>query len=168
MGGTRKSLKKWVKSLPKSKMAFPGRFDERLRYLMWRLYAPAHPFLRGALAFAGVEVYPGRGRYLIGRIAPEHSLADFVNHLIGLGFGNHYVAWRHEGELLGLRLVKDFKYQYHLRIFEDGEVRGHYEYTPECYPVKHARQKDMERRREDFLEFLQGWIVPQHEEALAR
>ncbi|HUY62317.1 MAG TPA: hypothetical protein VMV50_00795 [Candidatus Paceibacterota bacterium] len=141
-------------------MEFPAVFDQQVRYLMWRLYAPAHPFLRGILSLAGVAVYPGRGDYLLGTLAPGRSLVEFVDYLILCGFGNHFMAWRYEGELVGLRLVENFKYQYHLRIFEDGEVRGHYEYTPECYPVKHVRQVDMEHRRDEFLALLDGWVIP--------
>ena len=163
MGRKRKNVKKWIRSLPRSKMAFPAAFDERMKYLMCRLYAPAHPLLRGLLSSVGVAVYPGRGNYLLGKLAPGRSITDFVDYLVAQGFGNHFMAWRYEGELVGLRLVENFTYQYHLRLFEDGEVRGHYEYTPECSPVKHVRQVDMEHRRDEFRVLFKDWVVPHRE-----
>jgi hypothetical protein len=57
-------------------------------------------------------------------------------------------------------LVEDFDWQYHLRIFHDREVRGHYEYTPESYPLRHLKKVNMQHRREEFLHILGGWIVP--------
>jgi hypothetical protein len=53
----------------------------------------------------------------------------------------------------------DFKHQYHLRVFKDGEVRGHYEYTPECHPIWHLQKVGQEPRREELLGFLGDWIV---------
>jgi len=85
---------------------------------------------------------------------------DFVEYLGTQGFFNHFIAWRDSGEIVSVRRPVSFEWQYHLRIFADGEVRGHYEYTPESHPVWHMREVGQEERREEFLEFLGDWIVP--------
>ena len=83
-----------------------------------------------------------------------------MSHCILKGYGNHFVAWREKGEVVSLRYTTDFAYQYHLRVFEDGEVRGHFEYTPECYPISHMKMVGLEDRRHIFFEHLEDKIVP--------
>ena len=160
MGGKRKLIKKWVRSLPRSKMVFPKTLDERARYLVWKICAPIHPYLRDLFLLTGLMKHEGRQNYLLGRLTPEHSVEKLVDHLIENGYGNHFLAWKDDDEILGLRSVVSFQHQYHLRIFEDGEVRGHFEYTPECHPFKHLRKIGQEARREEFMTLLNGWVTP--------
>ena len=67
----------------------------------------------------------GRQNYLLGKLAPGESIESFVEFLLDKGFGNHFVAFDDEGQVASLRYTPDFKHQYHVRIFKDGEVRGH-------------------------------------------
>lgn len=90
----------------------------------------------------------------MGTIAPHESITSVIEYLIEHGYANHFVAWKDEGEVVSLRYVENFKYQYHVRIFEDGEVRAHYEYTPECHPVHHYNAVGFEDRRDEFLSLL--------------
>lgn len=159
------SSDQWIKTLPASSMVFPDELGDRFKYAIWRLYTPFHPLVRDtsvALGIVGHERnYPGgRQPYVLGHLAPGVSIQDFVAYMITQGFGNHFIAWKDRGQVVSLRLVKDFKYQYHLRVFDDGEVRGHYEYTPECHPVLHMRDERMEERREEFLKILGDRIIP--------
>jgi hypothetical protein len=147
-------------------MVYPDSFGDRLKYFFWRLYTPLHPLVRDSLLVVGIgsqsDTYPGgRQPYLLGTLAPGISVQDFVSSMLAQGFGNHFIAWKDRGQIVSLRYMDDFKYQYHLRVFEDGEVRGHYEYTPECHPVLHMKMVGVpfEPRREEFMRFIGDRIV---------
>jgi hypothetical protein len=154
----------WVHELPASGMVYPQSWTDRFKYVIWRLYTPMHPAVRDFFGAIGLinhtEKYPrGRQPYILGHIAPGQTLQEFVTHVVGKGFGNHFVAFEDRGQVVSLRRVTEFAYQYHLRVFEDGEVRGHYEYTPECHPFLHMKEGTMEPRREEFLAILGDKIV---------
>ncbi len=143
-----------------SELPYPENALWRAKYVFWRAIYPVYPNIRDTLLALGLIKHEGRQFDRLGRIAPNKELGDFLAHLGCLGFGNHFIAWVDEGELIGLRRLEGFRYQYHLRIFKDGEVRGHYEFTPECHPIRHLKERGMEPRREEFLDFLGDWIVP--------
>src|SRR3989344_1170456 len=75
------------------------------------------------------------------------------------GFGNHFVAWGDTGQVLSWRKLSDFNHQYHLRVFSDGEIRGHFEYTPEGHPVAHFDEKGEAFHRGEFLKFLGDFVT---------
>ena len=159
----RNAQKLWSKDLPKSKMVRPRRLSHRLKYMFWKGFTPIHPYMRDAALRLGIIHHePGRQNFPVGRVAPHVSVEEVVEHLIEKGFGNHFVAWRDDDELVSLRHTDDFEYQYHLRIYEDGEIRGHFEYTPECYPILHIKEIGMEDRREHFLSILEGKVVAEN------
>jgi hypothetical protein len=56
--------------------------------------------------------------------------------------------------------VRDFRHQYHIRVFEDGEIRGHFEYTPECYPILHMKAVNQVDCRTEFMKVIGDRIVP--------
>lgn len=70
-----------------------------------------------------------------------------------------FIAWVDKDEAISTRKLDGFDFQYHLRVFKDGEVRGHYEKTPERHPIDHFLDRGMEPRRKEFLEILGDWIV---------
>ncbi len=148
------SLKAWIKSLPSSRPVFPESFFDRCKYVFWRAYTPYNSFFRDATLWLGIMKHSGRQDFLLGKIAPGQTIQKFVSSLVNQGFANHFFAWEDDGQIVNLRYVKDFAYQYHIRLFDDGEVRGHYEYTPECHPIQHLKEVGMEARRGDFLKFL--------------
>ncbi|OHA27068.1 MAG: hypothetical protein A3C06_01040 [Candidatus Taylorbacteria bacterium RIFCSPHIGHO2_02_FULL_46_13] len=152
--------KKWFSSLPASRMAYPDTLANRLKYAFWRFYTPCHPYVRDAVISLGIVRHVGRQNFILGTVAPHLTLKEFTSFLISQGYGNHFVAWEDEGEIVSLRYVKDFTHQYHLRVFKDREVRAHYEYTPECYPILHLKEKHFEPRSEEFLMLLGDTIVP--------
>lgn len=159
-------LKKWLRGVPVSKMAYPETPLEKLKYFLWRILGPIHPYVRNVLGYLGyMRKYDkfrpdGRQRFVIGRLAPGVTPQILGEYLIGQGYGNHFVALKDEGELYGLRYSPDFRHQYHIRVFNDGEVRGHYEYTTECHPFLHDREIGFEDRRADFLKLLGDRIIP--------
>lgn len=156
--------RRWIKELPRSKIMYPHRPTQRAKYALWRIMTPITPVVRNAAERVGfrkryVRHPQGRQNFLLGHIAPGISHRDIVEHLIGQGYGNHFLAWRDDGQVISLRLLENFVYQYHLRIFADGEVRGHYEFTPECYPLRHLRAVGQIDRREVFYRHLGNKIV---------
>jgi len=101
----------------------------------------------------------GRQRFHIGWLAPGKTLEELKIHLHSKwGFGNHFVAWPDEGQVLSWRKLLDFQDQYHLRVFEDGEIRGHFEYTPEAHPIEHFEERGEDFHREEFLKFLGEFV----------
>ncbi len=134
----------------------------RVRVVFWKLISVLFPVVRDTLLFLGIIWHtPGRQRFALGFITPGKTPEELAAYLQAHGFDNHFIAWVDEGELYSVRkIASDPRYQYHLRIFKDGEVRGHYEFTPEAHPIFHFTERDVEERREDFLAFLGEFIVP--------
>lgn len=153
-------MEKWIKKLPRSRVAYPQTSAEQLKYWFFKMYTPFHKPVRSTSLALGLLKHEGRQDFLLGTLAPERSVRDFVSFLVGHGFANHFIAWKEEGELVSLRRTAGFKYQYHVRIFEDGEIRCHYEYTPECHPVLHIREIGVEDRTDEFKQLIRDWIVP--------
>jgi len=158
---TQSSIDVVRKNLPYSKMEYPEEVFDYCKYLFWRMYTPLHPYVRDIALSLGVVSHQGRQNFFIGTIAAHETTQSVVNHLVARGYGNHFIAWKDEGEVVSLRRTVGFKYQYHLRIFEDGEIRGHYEYTPEYRPILHWKAVGQENRDEEFLKVLEGKIVSQ-------
>lgn len=134
---------------------------DRVKAFVWACIAPVFPYLRNGLVKLGVLRHNFRQPFLIGWLATGRSIEGLRQHLASQGFANHFIAWIDRDETLGIRKLVDFHKQYHLRVFKDNEVRGHYEWTPESRPFDHFFEVGMEERREEFLRFLGDWIVQQ-------
>lgn len=117
---------------------------------------PLFPFLQGALISSGMMVPPDRQPFLLGKLSV--SKEGGVAYLKTQGFFDNRIAWPDPGQTVSMRRLCDEKngWQYHIRFFEDGEIRGHYERTPEDFPWQHLKGKGLEDRKEKFLE----WISP--------
>jgi hypothetical protein len=146
-------------SIPDSELPYPEDAWGRIKYRTWLGVYPYYADIRDTLLKLRLIRHAGRQNYVIGKIAAGRSVEDFVRYISTKGFGNHFIAWEDEDEIIGLRRPEGFKHQYHLRIFKDGEVRGHYELTPEAHPIKHLKCKGQEPRSEDFFEFCGDWIT---------
>ena len=149
--------------IPESALPHPKGAYNRSKYVFWKMIYPLHNTGRDILLSVGLIHHPypsGRQDFMLGILAPDKSVEAFVKHLGGHGFFNHFIAWKDSGEIVSVRRPVDFEWQYHLRVFADGEVRGHYEYTPESHPIWHYYEVRQEERREEFLNFLGDWIVP--------
>lgn len=127
----------------------------------WRIIYRIFPWVqRHLLKWHLIWHEKGRQPYHIGWLAPGKNLQDLEKHLHEQwGFGNHFVAWTDKGQVLSWRKLVNFDFQYHLRVFRDGEIRGHYEFTPESKPVAHFVETEEEARISDFKKFLGGYIV---------
>ena len=133
------------------------KFDSFIRFI-WRFWAPIHPYIRNFLLYSHVVHHCGRQRYHLGYLKEGKTVRDLKKNLRRKRFWTCHITWIDNNEVLNLRRFHGFQYQYHLRIFKDGEIRGHYERTPESHPIEHMKEIGMETRREDFLHFLDGWI----------
>lgn len=153
-------MEQWIKKLPRSHVAYPDSARDRLKYWFWKVYTPFHTPVRDTSIYFGIIKHEGRQDFLLGTVKPGRSVYELISFLISKGFGNHFIAWKDAGEVVSLRRAVGFKYQYHLRIFNDGEVRCHYEYTPECHPVLHLREVGMESKATEFRNLLQDWVLP--------
>ncbi len=85
----------------------------------------------------GLTSHNVRQPYLYGRMKPGATREDMLRLLQGAGFEHDYIAWVDPEEVLSMRKQVDVIYQYHVRLFLDGEVRGHHEFGAESHPFKH-------------------------------
>ena len=58
-----------------------------------------------------------------------------------------------------MRKIEDERYQYHIRLFSDREIRCHYKYAPDAYPVRHLLASCFERRANFFKVLLKDFLV---------
>ena len=136
-------------------------FFDRLKHKVWLKIYPFFPFLhKNFYKLCAFLHGKERQRYHLGWLAEGRTLEEVKTHLNEKwNFGNNFIAWIDSGQVLSWRKLENFHKQYHLRIFEDGEIRGHYEFTPEAHPLNHFFEKEEEDRKEDFLKFLGEFVV---------
>ncbi len=146
-------------NIPVAAIQFPDTLRNKLRKRLWRLYTPHHPKVRDALLAARILRHEGRQDFLIGIIAPHSNIEKVISHLVSRGYGNHFVAWEEDGQVASLRLPNGHTHQYHIRIFADGEIRAHYERTPEVFPFSHWKMIGLEEKREYFIDLLCGHLA---------
>lgn len=127
-------------------------FEELFWQSVYRVYPPV---LR-ALERAGVHAV--RQEFLIGRLRPQIEPAELASHLKSKGFEPAILAWRDPGEILGVRKLERKVFQYHLRLFSDGELRGHYEHSSEGNPWAHVTGRGFEARDEYFRQLLGAYL----------
>jgi len=107
----------------------------------------------------GLVHYKARQEYHIGWLASGKTLEDLRLHLHSeWGFGNHFISWIDNGQVLSWRKLIDEKNQYHIRVFQDGEIRGHVEPTPESGVFYHLIKRGMREAQNDFLNFLGDFV----------
>lgn len=125
-----------------------------LRKKIWGVLTPIFPFLRSKFFFLRYLRYIGRENYLIGYIRKDLTLNALEKELKKLGFIRYYVAWIDQGEVLGVRKSVAFEKQYHLRIFDNGEIRGHFELTPEYRAFRHFFDIGKTANTVDFVKMI--------------
>jgi len=130
---------------------------------LWYFEKPIHPYIRDGLLALHLIHHHGRQPFHIGYLAPGRSAADLRDYLIKkMGFEDHFPCWIDDGETVDLRFRQNFDWQFHLRIFNDGEIRGHHEYTPESRPIAHLTDRESTACVRDFMNFLGDWAVRDH------
>lgn len=136
-------------------------FSDKIKHKIWTLiYKVFVPTQRNLLKLNIIRHNDIRQKYHLGWLSRGKDLDGLKKHLSeNWNFGNHFIAWVDKGQVLSWRKLPDFNFQYHLRVFEDGEIRGHYEFTPEAHPLAHLREKLHEERKEEFYKFLGDFIT---------
>lgn len=114
-----------------------GEDNPPIRYQtwFWSMVYFLMPKLTAFIQFFGWHRF--RQNYVVGFLRKDKSSEDLIKYLHKKGYSKAYMAWKDSGEVLSLRRITRHKFQYHLRLFEDGEIRGHYEYTAEANPLGH-------------------------------
>ncbi len=121
----------------------PITFFERLKSLLWHLFEPLFPTTRDTLMFLGFMRHDDRQRFSLGWLKQEVTDRQVRAALRAAGFSDDYLAWIDPDETLNMRKLVDQVYQYHVRVFNDGEVRGHREFSTESHPMKHVFERGM-------------------------
>jgi len=150
-------------AIPDSVVPYPDGLFDRVKYVFWRLIYPGYVWGMNMLLRFHIIHHEGRQQYLIGKLVPGAALMTFLKYLEKEGWANHFIAWHDDDQVVSVRRLVGFDWQYHLRIFKDGEVRGHYEYTPESHPIRHLKETGMKESHEDFLRFMGDWVTPAKE-----
>ena len=133
---------------------------EKIKQKIWHFIYKFFPTFQKGLLKWGIIHHDIRQRYHIGWLAPEKTLEGLKKRLHEKwGFGNHFVAWPDSDQVFSWRKINDFNHQYHLRVFSDGEIRGHFEYTPEGHPIEHFEEIDESFHRQEFLKFLGDFVT---------
>jgi len=140
---------------------------ETFRKKFWKWLGPFFILLRDILLKLRIIHHHGRQEYHMGWLKPERNIVPFKLFLLANGFSDSAPAWIDEDEVIALRKLDGFRYQYHIRVYGDGEVKGHYEVTPEAGFWNHFLEWDMEPRREEFLNIIGDWIqAPEYRRSL--
>lgn len=124
------------------------------------LAKPVFPIFRNLFVEAKLVNPPtsGRHRYPLGLLKKSFSVKEFQILMRERGFFKQPMAFNDPDQILSLRKLDptDFNFQYHIRLYKDGEIRGHHEKTPEDHPLDHLREIGFTSHREEFLEMLAG------------
>jgi hypothetical protein len=138
-------------------MTFTDKIKQKIWHFIYSFFLPTRQFF---LKIGIVWHKKGRQKYHIGWLREGKTLEELKNHLhTKWGFGNHFIAWVDQDQVLSWRKLTDFEDQYHLRIYKDGEICGHFEFTPEAHPLEHMEEKGEREAKKDFLKFLGEFIT---------
>lgn len=139
------------------------------QFLFFLFVRPMFPFLqwvgRASGLFVRAKTVEGphlRQPYLLGQLQNDTPPEALQEHLEKEGFCVERIAYTDPGQILSMRRLCDaYKdRQYHVRVFDDGEVRGHYEYTPEDRPWSHMQEALFEPKTEVFRTWLKAFVSP--------
>lgn len=100
-----------------------------------------------------------RQKFLLGHLNANFNKDDLVEFLSKKGFEFTILAWHDPGEIVSMRKVDKNIYQHHIRLFVDGEIRAHYEYSPESSPWGHFWEAHFVPETEFYRELLNGYLV---------
>ena len=106
-----------------------------------------------------IGLHRGRQEYHIGFLREESTPEDFKSYLENQDFEQALLAWKDTGEVLSMRKVHNHKFQYHIRLFIDNEIRGHYEYSSEGNPVGHVMETVFNPEIPFFNELLVDYLA---------
>lgn len=100
-----------------------------------------------------------RQKYFLGHLNANYNKDNFIAFLAAQGFERAKIAWRDPGEVLSMRKIHRDIFQYHIRLFIDGEIRAHYEYSPESHPLDHFFEVRFDPETEFFKRLLGDYLI---------
>jgi len=125
--------------------------------IFWKVAHFFYPYIRDFLLFLRIVKHGGRQNFHVGFLDKKLTVENFEENLKRMGFEKDIIAWIDDGELLSMRKLKGRLWQYHLRLFKDGEIRGHEEYSPESWHWwKHFKGVDERSDEKYFKRILSG------------
>ncbi len=123
------------------------------RKLFWKFAYFSYPYLRDFLLISRILHHSGRQPYTIGRLKKDVAGKCLEEHLLDAEYEHNILAWIDDDEIMSMRKRACKSHQYHIRLYSDGEIRGHYEIAPEYAPLHHFHCEVFERK-EYFRELL--------------
>ena len=128
----------------------------------WRVvYKMYPPFLR---VLEKLGAHSGRQPFVVGKLNSKYGVEDLRRLLTSAGFEQAILAWRDSDEVLSMRKVDERVFQWHIRLYTDGEVRGHYEYSSEGSPWRHVVEyKEAFKPDTEFFAVLLGDYLVQNQ-----
>ena len=122
----------------------------------WRISKWIYKNGRDLFQWAHITRHSGRQHFHIGWLARRLTKTELRRHLKKAGFEHDPYAWVDKDEVLSMRMLVKEKYQYHIRLHKDGEIKGHYEYAPDSKPLKHLDARYFRRKKRYFRKLLEG------------
>lgn len=129
---------------------------EQIRFFWDIAYRVWPPCIRTAEIFG---FHDFRQKYLLGQLNANYNKEELITLLLAEGFEPAIIAWRDPGEVLSMRKIHNGIFQYHIRLFIDGEIRAHYEYSPESHPLDHFLEAKFEPKTEFFTKLLGSYLI---------
>ncbi|MDO8482513.1 MAG: hypothetical protein Q7S86_01685 [bacterium] len=123
----------------------------------WNLFYKVWPPCTRVLEWLGFHSH--RQRYLLGHLQSSYNKVDLKRLLSDKGFEHAILAWQDPGEILSMRRIDNRIFQHHIRLFVDGEIRAHYEYSPEAHTFKHFFEVHFEAEVEFFRKLLGECLI---------
>jgi hypothetical protein len=131
------------------------------RQFIWAFLKPFWPFFRWTSIKMGfVTQIPERQRFHLGYLKKGISFGEFAAFLKKNEFEFQRMAFIDPDEFFGMRRLddKDPTYQYHVRAYKDMEIRGHYERTPEDFPIDHLNEVGLVDRADEFFSYFGDFV----------
>jgi hypothetical protein len=125
--------------------------------IFWKIIYIIWPPVLRAIELLGIHNF--RQNFLLGHLNSKYTKDDFIKLLAGQDFELGIIAYKDPGEIVGMRRLDTPIYQYHIRLFIDGEIRAHYEYSPEARPLDHIFEVGFENRKDFFVKILGEYLV---------
>lgn len=134
---------------------------EQIRFVWSVMYRVWPPCIRG---IERLGFHNFRQKYLLGRLNANYNKESLEGMLQKEGFEKAIIAWRDPGQVLSMRKIHDEIFQYHIRLFIDGEIRAHYEYSPESHPLNHFLEVKFTPETEFFRKLLGRYLIGEEQE----
>src|SRR5579871_5998607 len=94
------------RSIGDSVLPMPEGFLNTAKFIAWKAIYPLHMRVKNMLLALHIIHHEGRQEFVLGKLASNVSVQDFVKYLETQRFGNHFVAWQDDDELIGVRRLE--------------------------------------------------------------